>query len=229
MIRRSTFLFHFLPGLSLLLCAILVAMAVRGFYVTERWEIAYGAERPLPPQVRSSVPMIVIGVFEILHYRGQWLVQFTPSFVRRPSLPWIRREHLPESPPRIADGIATGIWGRGHVFHIAGIRFMRDGPSMWDVGFPDALPIALTAVLPAWWLWRILSRRRHARRGLCRRCGYDLTGNNSGICPECGSPIPKSPAALYGPSLRIGSKPRRVGHDPVMKSGMMRPHDQHGR
>ena len=23
----------------------------------------------------------------------------------------------------------------------------------------------------------------------CPRCGYDLTGNISGICPECGTPI----------------------------------------
>jgi predicted amidophosphoribosyltransferase len=30
--------------------------------------------------------------------------------------------------------------------------------------------------------------RRHfrRRRGLCEKCGYDLTGNTSGICPECG-------------------------------------------
>lgn len=27
--------------------------------------------------------------------------------------------------------------------------------------------------------------------GLCSRCGYDLTGNTSGICPECGTMIPK--------------------------------------
>jgi hypothetical protein len=24
-------------------------------------------------------------------------------------------------------------------------------------------------------------------RGMCRRCGYDLAGNVSGVCPECGS------------------------------------------
>jgi hypothetical protein len=27
--------------------------------------------------------------------------------------------------------------------------------------------------------------------GCCRECGYDLTGNVSGICPECGTPIEK--------------------------------------
>ena len=35
---------------------------------------------------------------------------------------------------------------------------------------------------------RRLSRRRRMRasRGLCETCGYDLTGNESGVCPECG-------------------------------------------
>ncbi len=33
--------------------------------------------------------------------------------------------------------------------------------------------------------------RRHRRRtkGLCVKCGYNLTGNVSGICPECGERI----------------------------------------
>ncbi len=25
---------------------------------------------------------------------------------------------------------------------------------------------------------------------LCVECGYDLQGNSSGVCPECGTPIP---------------------------------------
>lgn len=34
--------------------------------------------------------------------------------------------------------------------------------------------------------WRLY---RRARRGLCLRCGYNLTGNLSGICPECGTAV----------------------------------------
>jgi hypothetical protein len=33
-----------------------------------------------------------------------------------------------------------------------------------------------------------LRRRRRRKRGLCIRCGYDLTGNVSGVCPECATP-----------------------------------------
>lgn len=32
-----------------------------------------------------------------------------------------------------------------------------------------------------------LRRRRRRRRGLCLTCGYNLTGNTSGRCPECGT------------------------------------------
>jgi hypothetical protein len=32
--------------------------------------------------------------------------------------------------------------------------------------------------------WRLRHRRRH---GLCKSCGYNLTGNVSGRCPECGA------------------------------------------
>lgn len=36
-------------------------------------------------------------------------------------------------------------------------------------------------------------RRRWAALHRCLRCGYDLTGNVSGICPECGRPVPPLP------------------------------------
>jgi len=31
-------------------------------------------------------------------------------------------------------------------------------------------------------------RRRRERHRLCLKCDYDLTGNVSGVCPECGTP-----------------------------------------
>ena len=33
------------------------------------------------------------------------------------------------------------------------------------------------------------------RAGLCVQCGYDLRGNVSGVCPECGMPVRWSPGA----------------------------------
>jgi hypothetical protein len=39
---------------------------------------------------------------------------------------------------------------------------------------------------------RWLIRAKRAKRGRCLACGYNLTGNTSGACPECGTPIPSS-------------------------------------
>ena len=38
------------------------------------------------------------------------------------------------------------------------------------------------------------TRGYRLRHGLCLACGYDLTGNVSGTCPECGSPTWPMPA-----------------------------------
>jgi hypothetical protein len=47
------------------------------------------------------------------------------------------------------------------------------------------LPLLLVATATAF-LWY---RDRRPPPGFCRRCGYNLTGNVSGICPECGTPV----------------------------------------
>lgn len=44
-------------------------------------------------------------------------------------------------------------------------------------------PLYVFFVLP------FIIRRRRALKGLCIHCAYDLTGNTSGLCPECGKPI----------------------------------------
>ena len=48
------------------------------------------------------------------------------------------------------------------------------------------LAVAILLIVPATMWWR---ERPRFPRGHCQTCGYDLTGNVSGICPECGEPI----------------------------------------
>ena len=58
------------------------------------------------------------------------------------------------------------------------------------IEFDIWLAFALVAAYPAarliWWPIR---RRRRRKRGLCPTCGYNLTGNTSGVCPECSRKI----------------------------------------
>ena len=56
--------------------------------------------------------------------------------------------------------------------------FGPDDPFVW---------LATVALAGRVALWRY--RRRAVPPGRCRSCGYDLTGNTSGRCPECGTAI----------------------------------------
>lgn len=50
---------------------------------------------------------------------------------------------------------------------------------------PGLLPPAVFGIYPAIRGFRRF--RRANKSGLCRKCGYDLTDNVSGACPECGT------------------------------------------
>jgi hypothetical protein len=43
--------------------------------------------------------------------------------------------------------------------------------------------------LMLWYRSPELRRRERRAKGLCLRCGYDLHGNVSGVCPECGTSV----------------------------------------
>jgi hypothetical protein len=51
---------------------------------------------------------------------------------------------------------------------------------------PLILPFLLVALPTAFLFWR---DRRKIFHGYCQKCGFNLTGNTSGICPECGERI----------------------------------------
>ena len=67
--------------------------------------------------------------------------------------------------------------------HSRGVRLwgvkMRNGVLKGPLWIPFVLIGTPTALL--WW------RDRRPKAGFCKVCKYDLTGNVSGICPECGA------------------------------------------
>ena len=64
---------------------------------------------------------------------------------------------------------------------------------------PPPFQLIVTTVVLPWWFLFVLAAiptglawrfdRRRYRTGHCQRCGYDLTGNLSGRCPECGKNV----------------------------------------
>ena len=82
----------------------------------------------------------------------------------------------------------------GRDWSVAGFRYARRDT---DDGWTDkllAVPLwpaclllaALTAVRGIGWFYR-RRRTRRRRLGLCPSCAYNLTGNVSDVCPECGT------------------------------------------
>jgi len=63
----------------------------------------------------------------------------------------------------------------------------------WKYYCSDWVPIPLLAVYPIVFLVSALGRRRPDH---CLHCDYDLTGNESGVCPECGTAIVEVRAAI---------------------------------
>lgn len=63
--------------------------------------------------------------------------------------------------------------------------------NLWGIVIPIWIPIVAVALAYA-----IDSRYgRFAQVGLCENCFYDLRGNQSGVCPECGMRIEMSGTA----------------------------------
>jgi hypothetical protein len=59
----------------------------------------------------------------------------------------------------------------------------------YAVELPCWLLESVAALLPIQFTVRSFRRRRLAQHDRCRNCSYNLTGNTSGVCPECGNVI----------------------------------------
>ena len=106
-------------------------------------------------------------------------------------------------PPPVPFSVGTTIYGTLNSQHWVLDRRIRL--------FPVA---SLLVALPMTWLISFLRswfqvRHRMLRR-LCASCGYNLTGNVSGICPECGRSVPSVPPRHDGNSTAPLSDPRRT-------------------
>lgn len=81
--------------------------------------------------------------------------------------------------------------GRRSYFHLSFELPGVVGPTnilVWRAYLPLWFPFTLLFCATGL-LW-YLGRRRHLS-GHCQKCGYDLTGNVSGRCPECGTAVGK--------------------------------------
>ena len=127
--------------------------------------------------------------WQIVLHRGLVYVRYVPTlppppFSATPGWLW-GFKRASETPVWWAVG-CRGSWSEG-----------------WDAGMPMWPPFLLVA-LPTGFLF-YLDRHRIPPHG-CRTCGYDLTANTSGTCPECGARMTDGPGRVPGEA-----KPARPG------------------
>ncbi len=96
-----------------------------------------------------------------------------------------------------ADDDQSGLSIEGRVFgwDWKYFHFEKYGSGAQWIGFPLWLPFLLIALPTGFLFWSDHRRRMHGGVGCCAKCGYSLTGNTSGKCPECGAETPAARAA----------------------------------
>ena len=66
-------------------------------------------------------------------------------------------------------------------------RFAVEQDGSLGTAFNKAIILLLIGAVASLVALRIRERKKGIiRRGMCRKCGYDLRGNTTGTCPECG-------------------------------------------
>ncbi len=120
-----------------------------------------------------------------------WHSRQHPRFAGRPILSLY---YEPNGRPALiyhCDGPPGGPNLHSDFWFVAGVWIARGkmncGMRIYEIHCPLWLPVVLLAAYPALAFARSPRRRwRRRREGRCLACGYDLTGNTSGVCPECG-------------------------------------------
>ncbi len=134
------------------------------------------AANPAEGEVSVAVPAaeaerarLALETWQILRSRQWW------KLLR----PWVRRAGLAAM---VAVGLMTGLALAmpGQILAIG--LFVPVGVAVLVVGIAFVRTVHLD--------WRIARNRARRQAGLCQRCAYDLRGNLSGRCPECGEESP---------------------------------------
>jgi hypothetical protein len=112
---------------------------------------------------------------------------------------------LPGHPPRIKKpfegrfrilGVKADVWDSASIQRIprhptnfarGAFTHSKQFESVIFLDVPLWLVFFVFGAYPALVLTKGIVRRRRRKRGQCPKCGYNLTGNTSGVCPECGT------------------------------------------
>ena len=158
MMRRRFRARWFLKWMGLVGCVV----CILAFLISLRWQVYW-----MSGQKRYSAA---------IRHGAAWLAWRSEEAIRR----------SPTARSTLNPGwtvVAYESFGESFTFrYMMGVRHGMSGPLKF-LAAPLWLAF-LTLVIPTTYLWW---RDRKPPKGHCENCGYNLRGNVSGTCPECGS------------------------------------------
>lgn len=183
------------------LMAVILAMWIRSYQVRDRLQIDMdgpsGAALAPPEVVSALIPKTATTTSQGLWYLHHRLEaeSFEGSFCIRNF--YLIDDRRIEPPSRIRNGPPPRIqWHTSArpspmLLHVQRLGFGWGWPGRLStaVMLPYWLFLIPAAVVPGIQFRRWYRARTRPRTGCCLACGYDLTGNTSGVCPECGTAI----------------------------------------
>lgn len=169
-------MFNITVAVSLLLCVATISLWIRSF------SIVYSAMHQV---LRVNGQQLEIHDYFIRAYGGN--LYYLHNITQAPFSPLPNLDR--NTAKLLIESQRGGTWFTGQApWPEAAFNY---NPDRWRV--PIA-PLALFfAALPA--IWFRSRRRRRATPGVCRTCRYNLTGNASGVCPECGTAVSSQPGS----------------------------------
>jgi hypothetical protein len=202
--------FNTAAAVSLLLCTAIIVLWVRSSMIADFivWSSEFVEPRHGPGpdhllsrgrMVTSSGGLVQFSSADRLHI-GYVFVDITaPTLVDGH---WTRKwTSRTDRPNRLSDPTLTTITTTlpnrlgFRLFHLVLPGPIDFGP-IWEVVVPFWFLALITGILPVVLLVRFVRSRLLHKNGCCLHCGYDLTANTSGVCPECGKRVPQKPEAV---------------------------------
>ena len=182
--------FNILAAVSLVMGMMTVVLWTRSYFVADTLEWSDGSMDPVIRLSELGVASARGGIAAWSRYR-EWRGVFAGWIPTGRRSAWTQKRKdfsspvydpyfTPSAKPMISKyGLQLVLANKGDEFE-----------HVYSIAVPYPLLATLLAIPCVLTIRRLLSSRRHP--GHCLVCSYNLTGNTSGICPECGMPV-KSP------------------------------------
>lgn len=170
-------LFKFAAAVSLIVCLATAALWIRSYWVADIIQKAWSR-----PETQTEKFVIIesnegrLGLYdESESYDDQNLFR---AWDQRFPKKWRRQSGTAQRASAV-----PGFW------HSIGFQLVFSSAQGRRMVTPHWLWVLLSAILPVIWFASAVRAWCAPAPHQCAKCSYDLTGNASGTCPECGTPV----------------------------------------